>query len=165
MYFQSLDPGLSQYAFATGRSPVSRILVAEHGACSKRYRHDGSRCVLGRIQEFVRGRHVAFRSAHCKEVENRFSVSRLYPASTSILRSFFFTATAGHVVLQPGDAFLDSEAAYYLVWKDKASDTCRAPPSWSVNGLRYRTFAATYLRPSEWPRFWMPAFHSLACCS
>ena len=46
MYFQSLDPGLSQYPFETGRPPVSRILVAEHGACSKEYRHDGSRCIL-----------------------------------------------------------------------------------------------------------------------
>lgn len=46
MYFQSLDPGLNQCPFATGRPPVSRILNAERGACSRKYRHDGSRCVF-----------------------------------------------------------------------------------------------------------------------
>jgi hypothetical protein len=110
MYFQSLDPGFSQCPFATGCPPVSRILVAEHGACSIKYRHDGSPCT----QEFVRGRHVAFRSAHCKEVETRSLLLRLYPAFTSIS---FSTATADDVVLQFGDAFLYTEAAYCPVLK------------------------------------------------
>ena len=82
MYFQSLDPGLSQYSFATDCPPVSRILVAEHGACSKKYRHCGSHCVCWTQHEFVRGRHVASRSAHYKEI-NSILLLRLYPMFTS----------------------------------------------------------------------------------
>jgi hypothetical protein len=143
MYFQSLDPGFSQCPFATDCSPVSRILVAKHGACSKKYRHDGSRCT----QEFVRGRHVAFRSVHRKEVETRSLLLRLYPAFTSISGSLFSLLLRAMLYCSSKTPFFMRKLHIILA---RFAEHCRLghPMAWN-----HRVSDATLLRPSVRPGY------------